>query len=92
MCNARPKFRRLFGNPPRPNEFAFTCLVEPRCGVRGADALPPKTVFATAALVLPVFAGSHILALRFIQCAALIPTDGSVGTELGRLARVNSAA
>jgi hypothetical protein len=54
---------------------------------RGADALPPKTVFARVALVLPVFAGSHVLALRFIQCAALIPTDGSVGTELGRLAR-----
>jgi hypothetical protein len=51
------------------------------------DALPPKTVSASGALVLPVFAGSHILALRFIQCAALIPADGSVGIELGRLAR-----
>ena len=42
--------------------------------------------FLQEVLLCPVFAGSHILALRFIQCAALIPADGSVGIE-GRLAR-----
>ena len=83
-----PKFRRLFGNPFRPNEIALIC--SGTSGVR--DALPPKTVFAKAALVLPVFAGSHILASRFIQCAALIPTDGSVSTELGDWPGLNSAA
>jgi hypothetical protein len=39
--------------------------------VGGVDALPPKTVSESVALVLPVFATCHILDLRSFQFASL---------------------
>jgi len=38
----------------------------------GVDALPPKTVSESVALVLPVFATCHILDLRSFQFGSLI--------------------